>query len=57
MEASQLLQSQNALLEIQSSLLKLDVVATVGDFFKDDAVSWNIEDIDDAEILITLSIM
>lgn len=57
MEAGQLLQSQNALLESQSSLFELDVVAAVGDFFKDDAVGWNIEDIDDAENLITLSII
>lgn len=50
MEAGQLLQSQHALLEAQASLFKLDVVATIGDFFKDDAIGWNVEDIDDAEI-------
>lgn len=49
MEASQLLQSQHALLEGQASLLELDVVAAVGDFFKDNSVGGNIEDIDDAE--------
>lgn len=49
MEASQLLQSQHALLESQAGLLELDVVAAVGDFLKDDAVGGNIEDIDYAE--------
>lgn len=48
MEASDFLQSQHALLEVQARLFELDVISAIGDFFHHEPVSWQVEHRNDA---------
>lgn len=51
METSKLLQRQDALFKSQSSFFKLNVISTVGDFLHHQAISWDIKDRNDTEMI------
>lgn len=49
METGELLQCQHALLETQSGFLELNVISSIGDFLKHQAVGRHVEHRDESE--------